>query len=118
MLSRALQWYGYELPEGGITFADEETISSWALADVIAMSGIGTILGYEDNTFRPGNTATRSQAATVMLRAYDYVMTTVLPEIPVDPEQPVDPEESVDPEDPVDPELPTEPEDPTDTQET
>ena len=107
MLARALQWYGFSLTEGENTFADEEEISLWALSNVKAMSEMGLILGYEDLTFRPRNTATRAQAATVILRAYDYMLTTELPEIPEEPELP---EESTHPETPNEPEVPDEPE--------
>ncbi len=120
MLARVMEWYGYSLPEGGVAFEDEEMISSWALSDVLAMSGMDMILGYEDSTFRPQNTATRAQAATVLLRAYDYFLTVEVPEEPVDPEEPetpVDPETPVEPEEPADPEdteKPEEPENPVD----
>lgn len=119
MLSRALQWYGYAMPESGNTFSDEEEISAWALSDVLAMSGMEMILGYEDSTFRPRNTATRAQAATVVLRAYDYLLTTELPETPIEPENPEDPdtsEDPMDPEVPADPENPVEPDEPTDAE--
>ncbi len=71
MLSRALQWYGYSLPEGSPEFTDMESISFWSLADVIAMTGAGLLQGYEDGSFRPQQTASRAEAATILLRAYD-----------------------------------------------
>ncbi len=116
MLARVLQWYGYDLPEGGMAFADEEEISEWALADVLAMSGMEMILGYEDSTFRPKNTATRAQAATVLLRAYDYMQSVEIPVVPEEPEIPEEPESPVDPETPVEPENPEEPVTPDDSE--
>ena len=115
MLSRVLQWYGCDLPEGGDDFADSEEISAWAYADVLAMSGMELILGYEDETFRPRNTATRAQSATVLLRAYDLLSDMMENEqepLPEDPTEPA-PEEPTEPQ----PEEPTEPtpEDPTES---
>ena len=118
ILSRMMQWYGFPLQESGTTFEDQEEISSWALADVVAMSAMELIQGYEDFTFRPQNTANRAQAAAVILRAYDYLLTTELPEVPenpeetISPETPEDPQVPTEPETPVEPEIPTEPETP------
>lgn len=109
MLSRALQWYGCVLPEAGKAFGDSEEISSWAYADVLAMSQIGMILGYSNGDFGPRNTATRAQAATVLLRAYDFLESYEFPTVPDLPEDPEVPEE---PETPEDAEVPEEPENP------
>ncbi|MBP3413458.1 MAG: polysaccharide deacetylase family protein, partial [Oscillospiraceae bacterium] len=57
VLSRVMQWYGYDILEGGAEFTDGESISQWALSDVWAMSGIELIQGYSDGSFRPQNTA-------------------------------------------------------------
>ncbi len=106
MLSRAFRWYGCELPQGGSDFADSEEISSWAYADVFAMSGMEMILGHEDGKFCPRNTATRAQAATVLLRAYDFLSAYEFPEEPEVPSESETPEE---PEVPSEPELPIDP---------
>ncbi len=114
MLSRAFQWYGCIMPEGGNEFADSGEISAWAYADVLAMSGMELILGYEDGSFRPGNTATRAQAATVLLRAYDFLLTYEFPVEPEDPEVPEEPEVPEDPDVPENPDVPVDPEVPED----
>ena len=100
MLARVLRWYGCDLPTEGITFADEVRIASWALEDVYAMSSIELIMGFGDGTFRPKNTATRAQAATVLLRAFDFL------QLAEEPESPDETEEFDTPEEPDEPETP------------
>lgn len=73
MLARALQWYGLTIPEGTTDFSDSDKISVWAKADVIGMTALEIVCGYTDASFRPQNTATRAEAATVLLRAYDFL---------------------------------------------
>ncbi len=57
-----------EVKEGG-AFADSGKVSSWARTAVITASVHKIISGYPDNTFRPQNTATRAEAATVIVKA-------------------------------------------------
>ena len=54
---------------GDTSFADNESISYWAKGAVTAAKNSGIINGYPDNTFKPGNNATRAEAATVIVRA-------------------------------------------------
>jgi hypothetical protein len=49
-------------------FADSESISSWAQNSVKLAVANGFIEGMDDNTFSPKTSATRAQAATVILR--------------------------------------------------
>lgn len=49
-------------------FADNESISEWAKASVNQAVLNGFMDGMDDNKFNPKNTATRAQAATVILR--------------------------------------------------
>lgn len=51
---------------GGRVFADSDRVSAWAKDAVAAASGNNIITGYPDNTFRPKDNATRSEAATVI----------------------------------------------------
>ena len=51
-----------EVPE----FADSDQIADYAVGAVAAMSKIGVVNGFEDNTFRPAETATRAMAAKVI----------------------------------------------------
>ncbi len=73
ILDRTLRYLGEETKTTELTFADSETISDWAKESVARVSAAGLILGQNDNTFAPRNTATRAQAATVLLRLYDML---------------------------------------------
>ncbi|MEL7564424.1 MAG: S-layer homology domain-containing protein, partial [Dehalobacterium sp.] len=55
--------------EGGKTFADSSAISAWAVDAVNIVVGENIMGGYEDNTFKPQNKATRAEAATVIVKA-------------------------------------------------
>ncbi len=51
-----------------LAFADNDTISEWAKASVKMAVANGFMDGMDDNMFNPQSTATRAQAATVILR--------------------------------------------------
>jgi hypothetical protein len=51
-----------------LNFADAASIPGWALADVAAAKNAALITGYEDNTFRPANNATRAEAVVFISR--------------------------------------------------
>lgn len=55
--------------EAGKTFADGKTVSSWAAESVNTVVGENIMSGYEDNTFKPQNKATRAEAVTVIVKA-------------------------------------------------
>lgn len=58
-------------PEGAKTrFIDDAEIPWWGKGSVEAARQAGLIKGYEDNSFRPYNAATRSEIAIIMDRAY------------------------------------------------
>lgn len=50
-------------------FADSGSISAWAKEAVVTAAQNGIIKGYPDNTFRPGGSATRAEAVTVIVNA-------------------------------------------------
>ncbi len=54
-----------------LSFADKEKIAEWATEFVQEAVKAEIIKGYEDNTFRPQNNATRAEAATMILRAME-----------------------------------------------
>ena len=54
--------------EKATTFDDNDTISDWAISSVNQSVLNGFMDGMDDNNFNPKNTATRAQAATVILR--------------------------------------------------
>ena len=47
-------------------FDDNEEISDWAEESIYALNSLGIISGYEDNTFRPKNYATRAEASKII----------------------------------------------------
>ncbi len=53
----------------GLTFADKNSISSWAEASLATAVNRGIIRGYPDNTLRPLGHATRAEAVTVIVNA-------------------------------------------------
>ncbi len=54
--------------DSAIKFLDGENISDWAETSVKLATVNGFIDGMDDNTFRPADSATRAQAATIILR--------------------------------------------------
>ncbi|CDZ75424.1 Hypothetical protein ING2D1G_1286 [Peptoniphilus sp. ING2-D1G] len=57
--------------KGELSFTDKEKIADWATEFVQKAVKAEIIKGYEDNTFRPGNNATRAEAATMILRSME-----------------------------------------------
>ncbi|WP_171683458.1 S-layer homology domain-containing protein [Paenibacillus planticolens] len=53
-------------------FADHADIPAWAKAAVAATVESGIVQGVGDNKFAPNQTATRAQAAVILLRALEY----------------------------------------------
>lgn len=51
------------------TFADQENISSWALEFIKTVVGHKILAGYQDNTIRPQQKATRAEIVSVIVRA-------------------------------------------------
>ncbi|MBQ9045754.1 MAG: S-layer homology domain-containing protein [Oscillospiraceae bacterium] len=72
---------------------DIGSIGRWALDDVRFCYAAGLLQG-RSNGFVPAGTATRAEAATVLMRLFDYENPPVEPEAPDDPtpETPADPE--------------------------
>src|SRR5690606_6427372 len=53
---------------GPLTFVDVDSISDWAKNEVAAAVQAGIVTGMTDGTFRPNQTATRAEAATMLAR--------------------------------------------------
>ena len=87
-------------PEIDGKISDLSSIGEWAQDDVRFCYGAGLLQG-RGSAFDPAGNATRAEAATVLLRLYDYVEANSLPDTPDDPEQPDDPENPTDPEEPA-----------------
>jgi hypothetical protein len=54
---------------GGPRFADNSSVSGWAGEAIATATQNGIIKGYSDNTVRPGGSATRAEAVTVIINA-------------------------------------------------
>lgn len=54
--------------KGTEDFADKNLISSWAYKEIQKLTELGIITGYEDNTFRPKNNATRTEASVMIYK--------------------------------------------------
>lgn len=72
MLSRAMNKKLTDA-SGELKFADKDKISDWAKDSVRSMTAAGIMEGTDGNRFAPKDTATRAQAATVLLRMMDYI---------------------------------------------
>lgn len=57
--------------DGSVSFADEDQIPAWALQEIKASRKAGLIQGRDNNSFVPGDNATRAEAAVLILAAYD-----------------------------------------------
>lgn len=73
MLTRALKYAGKDNAPGEAAFADSDTIPAWAQDQVRTAAGYGLVTGYPDGTFRPGHTATRAEAVTMLSRLLDAI---------------------------------------------
>lgn len=67
MISKAANLNGGE----GKIFADNAQIADWAVDAVAATTSKNIISGYPDNTFRPKAHATRAEAVTVIVKAFN-----------------------------------------------
>ncbi len=73
ILDRTLTWLGESAKAAEVSFSDADSISDWARESVARVCQAGLITGHSNNTFAPQDTATRAQAATVLLRLFDMV---------------------------------------------
>lgn len=59
--------------DGAPQFKDADKISAWAKKAVAQVSACGIIKGTDGQRFAPADTATRAQAAAVLLRFYEFL---------------------------------------------
>ena len=113
---RFLTYIGYQVPSGTTSnFADAEQISQYAVDAVGSAVELGLIQGSPEGdgmVFRPGESASRAEVATVFLRLDSlpdiHSQTPTDPVTPVDPATPSGPVGPVNPPAPVDPGKPDE----------
>ncbi|MFV9568464.1 endo-1,4-beta-xylanase [Thermoanaerobacter mathranii] len=60
---------------GNTTFTDNGKISEWARNAVANVMKLGIVRGYEDNTFKPKDNATRAEAAAMLYRVLEISST-------------------------------------------
>ena len=60
--------------EGEPVFADSTDIADYAVSAVTSLSSMNIINGYDDDTYRPHNNATRAEAATIISRSMKLLM--------------------------------------------
>ena len=84
-------------PEIDSVISDLDSIGSWARDDVRFCYAAHLLQG-RGNAFVPAGTATRAEAATVLLRLYDYVVAETTEETPEEPETPELPESPAQPQ--------------------
>jgi len=73
MLYRYANARGVTLPtRATATFGDQGAVSGWAAAGVSAIQNAGIIVGFPDGNFRPQQTATRAEVATIFARYVAY----------------------------------------------
>ena len=79
ILTKYAKYKGYELPTGqrGV-YADESSVSPWAIEAVKSMQGAGIITGKPGNRFEPREAATRAEVVTMVARFIEvYLANTI-----------------------------------------
>lgn len=85
MIARYVDSYGIELEESSEAvdnFQDEYAVSPWAEEGVDLMRRTGILSGYGDGTFAPKQTATRAEAAIMVMRLTSLLGWDETPEEP------------------------------------
>lgn len=89
--------------DGRTKFKDEKEISDWAIKYVDGLVDMGIIHGYEDNTFKPKNNATRAESVKTLHGAKEkYKPDGGIPPVinPTPPPKPEPEDDLLDPENP------------------
>ena len=73
MLARIASALDKPLPQEAATFADNGSISTWAVEAVGQIQAAGIMGGVGDNTFAPRNDYTREQSILTILRLFEFL---------------------------------------------
>lgn len=77
VISRFIDFAGAQLETGEpLAFNDSDTTSIWARDFVYRVSGLKLVSGYPDGSFRPLNTASRAECATIFNRLHTLLQTS------------------------------------------
>lgn len=74
MLYRYMAYAGYPLKNGADGFKDNGSISEWAREAIDAMKASGIMVGTGENTFEPGKSSSRAEAAKVVAEIIKYIL--------------------------------------------
>lgn len=74
LVTRVMEEIGHPLPQSAPTFADNNTISSWARDGVGRVQAAGIMGGVGNNMFSPMGTYTREQSIVTMMRLYTLIV--------------------------------------------
>ena len=72
MLSKAMELEPIEVPDGALTFLDQDAIPTENLGSIHALRVLGIINGNNGN-FYPGQIVTRAEAAAMLSRVFDII---------------------------------------------
>lgn len=73
MLSRLADAIGKPLDKQAATFADNDSIATWAIAEVGQIQAAGIMSGVGENTFAPQSAYTREQSIVTIMRLYEVL---------------------------------------------
>lgn len=73
MLSNLAKAIGHPMPESAPTFADNASISGWAVSFVGQVQAAGVMSGTGSNNFSPADPYTREQSIATMNNLYQYI---------------------------------------------
>ena len=72
IIARALEYKNVTLPTPGVEFSDMNSVSDYAVSAVKGLSELG-IVGGDNGKFRPLDSLTRAETATLFVKFYDFM---------------------------------------------
>ncbi|CAM4490581.1 invasin domain 3-containing protein [Paenibacillus tarimensis] len=75
ILARALQSQGYAINEEGadLPYTDKASVAAWAESSVQQLTAAGFLTGDQANNLKPGRSATRAEAAVMLVRMLESI---------------------------------------------
>ncbi len=81
MLVKAVKIHGTITEQMKVSFSDESSIPDWAYDSIMEAANAEILKGYEDGTFKAGNTVTRAEMTAFMYNAERYLKAEVQKDI-------------------------------------